>query len=119
MFVLYPHTNTKPCHATTGDTISEGIRYDYKRCTVELFALPRGRLHPKSSQVMQLVFNAFGIKYVAGKWIGSTNKTKRIKTLFLALKQVEHPETFAQKLGMKLWRPRKIWRKNGRIWTYD
>jgi hypothetical protein len=123
---------------------------------VELFALPEGRVHPTSSQVMQLVFNAFGLKYVAGKWLGtlsppppspqsqfpprlstpsgkhphpqarlaypnpgSTNKTKRIKTLFMALQQVEHPDYLSEKLGMKLFKPRKVPRKNGRVWTYD
>lgn len=123
---------------------------------MELFALPEGRVHPTSSQVMQLVFNAFGLKYVAGKWLGtftpplppkpvpasplstpsakhklahpqarlsyppgSTNKTKRIKTLFMALQQVEHPDYLSEKLGMKLFKPRKVPRKNGRVWTYD
>jgi hypothetical protein len=50
---------------------------------------------------------------------GSTNKTKRIKTLFMALQQVEHPDYLSEKLGMKLFKPRKVPRKNGRVWTYD
>jgi len=102
-----------------GHCITESIRFSYKKCSVELFALPEGRVHPTSSQVMQLVFNAFGLKYVAGKWLGSTNKTKRIKTLFMALQQVEHPDYLSEKLGMKLFKPRKVPRKNGRVWTYD
>jgi hypothetical protein len=141
---------------------SESIRFSYKKCSVDLFALPEGRMHPTSSQVMQLVFNAFGLQYIAGKWrgtlisrllsfacllarslaldrisflpmltnilidikhcgwrAGSTNKTKRIKTLFMALQQAEHPDFLSEKLGMKLFKPRKVPRKHGRVWAYD
>jgi len=98
--------------------ISESIYYHYKKCKVFLFALGRDQVHPTSSFLMRMIFNIFGLKNIGGKWLGSVNKTKRIKTLFMALQQLEHPDFQSEKLGMKLYKPERIPRKHGRVWTY-